>query len=155
MLTTFGIKELARQAGVNAPTIRYYEEIGVLPAPSRAENGYRVYSGQDLERLRFVTRARSLDFSLEEIVEILGFRERGEAPCAYVIGQIAARITEVDHKIAELNRLKEELQQLQQQAEQLPLAEIEAKSCVCHLIENQQYVSAEEKGDADNQGEAL
>ncbi|MAS35400.1 MAG: heavy metal-responsive transcriptional regulator [Anaerolineaceae bacterium] len=134
----FRIKELARQTGVNTPTIRYYEEIGVLPAPSRADNGYRVYSEQDLERLRFVTRARSLDFTLEEIGEILSFRERGEAPCAYVIGQIAAKIEEVDHKITELNRLKEELQQFQQQAEQLPFAEIEAKSCVCHLIENQE-----------------
>jgi DNA-binding transcriptional MerR regulator len=134
----FRIKELARQTGVNTPTIRYYEEIGVLPAPNRADNGYRVYSEQDLERLRFVTRARSLDFTLEEISEILSFRERGDAPCAYVIGQIGAKIAEVDHKIAELNQLKEELRQLQQQAEQLPLAEIEARSCVCHLIENQE-----------------
>ncbi|MBZ0292542.1 MAG: MerR family transcriptional regulator [Anaerolineae bacterium] len=134
----FRIKDLARQAGVNAPAIRYYEEIGVLPAPNRADNGYRVYSERDLERLRFVTRARSLDFTLEAIGEILTFRERGEAPCVYVIGQITAKIAEVDHKITELNRLKEELLQLQQQAEQLPLAEIEARSCVCHLIENQE-----------------
>lgn len=151
----FRIKDLAKQTGVNTPTIRYYEEAGVLPTPNRADNGYRVYDEQDLERLRFVTRARSLDFSLEEIGEILSFREQGEAPCAYVIDQIAAKITEVDHKIAELNRLKEELQQLQQQAEQLPLAEIEAKSCVCHLIENQQNARDDADGDADNQGEAL
>jgi len=151
----FGIKDLARQAGVTAPTIRYYEAIGVLPPPSRADNGYRVYDEQDLERLRFVTRARSLDFTLEEISEILSFRERGEAPCAYVIGQITARIAEVDYKIAELTRLQEELQQLQQQAEQLPLAEIEARSCVCHLIENQRYISGDVYGDADSNGATL
>jgi DNA-binding transcriptional MerR regulator len=150
----FRIKELARQAGVNAPTIRYYEEIGVLPPPNRADNGYRVYDEQDLERLCFVTRARSLDFSLEEISEILGFRERGEAPCAYVIGQIAAKIEDVDHKITELSRLKEELQQLQQQADRLPLAEVEAKSCVCHLIENRQYATDDRDRKADREGDA-
>lgn len=134
----FRIKELAKQTGVNTPTIRYYEEIGVLPSPSRTDNGYRVYSEQDLERLRFVTRARSLDFTLEEVGEILSFRERGAAPCAYVLGQIPVKLEEVDRKISELKRLKEDLLQLQQQAEQLPLAAIEAKSCVCHLIENQE-----------------
>lgn len=147
----FRIKDLAKQTGINTPTIRYYEAIGVLPTPNRSDNGYRVYDEQDLERLHFITRARSLDFSLEAISEILSFRERGEAPCAYVIGQITARIAEVDHKIAELNQLKEELRQLQQQAEQLPLAEIEAKSCVCHLIENQQYV----RNDAGSKGATL
>lgn len=77
MFAAFRIKKLARQTGGNKPTIRYYEEIGVLPPANRANNGYRAYSEQDLERMWFVSRARSLDFSLEEIGEILSFRERG------------------------------------------------------------------------------
>jgi len=132
------IKDIATQANINPSTIRYYEQIGVLPSPKRAENGYRVYDEQDLERLHFITRARDLDLSLEEIGEIIDLREQGHAPCAYVINQISAKINEVDQKIAALTQLKAELGQLERKATQLSLAEIEARSCVCHLIENQQ-----------------
>ena len=132
------IKEIASQANMNPSAIRYYEQIGILPAPKRAENGYRIYDEQDLDRLSFITRARELDFSLEEIGEIIGLREHGDAPCAYVIEQISLKIHEVDRKIATLTQLKAELAQLERKATELPLAEIEARSCVCHLIENQQ-----------------
>jgi DNA-binding transcriptional MerR regulator len=82
-----------------------------------------------------------LEFCLEEIKEILGLRERGAAPCAYVVSQISAKIDEVARKMAALARLKAELVQLQAEATRIPLAEIEAKSCVCHLIENQPLVA--------------
>lgn len=90
------ISELASQVGINAPTIRYYEEIGLLPRPQRAANGYRVYGQTDLDRLRFVTRSRALDFDLDVIGEIIDYRERGVSPCDYVLNQIDAKITEVD-----------------------------------------------------------
>ena len=130
------IGELARQAGVAAPMVRYYEEIGLLPPSVRAENGYRVYKQADVERLQFIQRAKALDFSLEEIKEIMGLRERGEAPCAYVSNRIGAKIDQVERKVAALAHLKAELVQLQAKASRLPLAGINAKSCVCHLIEN-------------------
>jgi DNA-binding transcriptional MerR regulator len=132
------ISDLARQVGVAASLVRYYEEIGLLPPAARNESGYRVYGETDVERLHFIQRAKALDFSLEEIGEILALREQGEAPCAYVINQLGAKIEEVDRKMAVLARLKAELVQLQGEAARLSLAEIEAKSCVCHLIENQQ-----------------
>lgn len=135
------IGDLARQAGVAPSLVRYYEEIGLLPPAARNESSYRVYRQADVERLRFIQRAKALDFSLEEIGEILGLRERGEAPCAYVINQIGAKMAEVDRKMAALARLKAELVQLQGEAARLSLAEIEAKSCVCHLIENQQLTT--------------
>jgi len=140
------IGELARQAGVAPSTVRYYEEIGLLPPAARAENGYRLYTQADVERLRFIQRAKALDFSLEEIREILGLRERGEAPCAYVIHQIGVKIDEVERKMAALARLKSELLQLQAEATRLPLSDIEAKSCVCHLIENRQLIAPDEIG---------
>ena len=138
------IGELARQAGVANSLVRYYEEIDLLPAAARAENGYRVYGQADVERLQFIQRAKALDFSLEEIKEILGLRERGEAPCAYVINQISTKIDEVERKIAVLTHLKAELVQLQAEATRLPLTDIEAKSCVCHLIENQRLITPDE-----------
>jgi DNA-binding transcriptional MerR regulator len=130
------IRELARRAHVTAPTIRYYEKIGVLPQPPRADNGYRIYREDDLERLRFVTRARSLDFSLDEIREILAFRERGEAPCTYVLSRIDEKVQEIDRRMAALSQLKQELQQLRDQAEGLQLTLVKSDACVCQLIEN-------------------
>lgn len=138
------ISDLARQVGVAPSMVRYYEEIGLLPPAARNEIGHRVYNQTDVERLRFIQRAKELDFSLEEIREILGLRERGEAPCAYVINQIGIKIGEVERKMATLTRLKSELVQLQAEATRLPLVEIEAKSCVCHLIENQRFIAADD-----------
>lgn len=131
------IGELAQTAGVSVATIRYYEDIGILPPAERSSNGYRTYSELDVERLRFVHRARSLDFSLDEIAEILGLREAGKAPCAFVISQIDIKLNEVDLKIKALKRLKTELQQLKVTANSLPNEEIEAQSCICHILENQ------------------
>lgn len=146
------IHELARRAHVNAPTIRYYEKIGVLPPAPRADNGYRVYSESDLERLRFVTRARALDFSLNEIREILAFRERGEAPCTYVLSRIDEKMREIDRRMAALSQLKQELQQLQADAEDLPLLPIETDACVCHLIETE-HIELVTVGDKPTQAE--
>ena len=134
---TMKISELASQAGVNTPTIRYYEDVGVLPLPKRSDNGYRTYDESDLERVRFVARSRSLDFSLEAISEILALRDQGKAPCAYVFEQIDVKISEIDERIVELNRLRSELRELQQTAMTLPLAQIESESCVCQVIESE------------------
>ena len=64
------IHELAHSTGISIKTIRYYEEIGILPAPARAKNNYREYSVRDVERLRLVSGARRLDLSLDDIQEI-------------------------------------------------------------------------------------
>lgn len=130
------IRELAQQTGVTPPTIRYYEQIGILPPAQRASNGYRAYCTDDVERVHFIVRARTLEFSLDEIREMLAFRERGKAPCAYVLGQIDGKVAEIDQRIADLERMKAELRQLQAEAEGLPLTLIAASGCVCHLIEN-------------------
>ena len=144
MVNILQIGDLAHQVGVAASMIRYYEEIGLLPPANRGDNGYRVYTQLDVKRLRFIQRAKTLEFGLDEIKEILGLRERGEAPCTYVMRQIEAKIGEVERKIAALTRLKTELVQLQAETASLPLAEIETKSCVCHLIENQRLIAADE-----------
>ena len=74
----------------------------------------------------------------------MGLRERGEAPCAYVVNQISIKISEVERKIAALGQLKSDLLQLQTEAARLPITDIEAKNCVCHLIENQQLITLDE-----------
>ena len=138
------IGELARAAGVNPKTIRYYEEIGLLPPPRRAENTYRLYGGEDVERLAFIRRARALDLNLEEIAEILSFRDQGEAPCPYVLGLMADKIDEIQTKIEGLRRLKGELADLRSAAARVPAEELAAKGQVCHIIENQTLIRPSE-----------
>lgn len=131
----FSIGELSQQTGVSTQTIRYYERIALLPEPRRAANDYRVYDESDIDRLQFVTRARQLDFSLEDIAEILAFRERNEAPCSVVMEMMAQQIDEVDRRIADLIHLREELAQLHRVGLTMP-EDIEMKRCVCHLIKS-------------------
>lgn len=130
------IGEVAEQLAVNRKTIRYYEKIGLIPEAARNVSGYRVFGDKDLERLNFILSAKTLDFSLDDIGEILDFRERGEAPCRYVADLIQDKIAEVDEKIAALPRLRSELEQLAEQADALPPELIAQKDCICHLIEN-------------------
>ncbi|MFQ5856681.1 MAG: heavy metal-responsive transcriptional regulator [Anaerolineae bacterium] len=140
------ISELGRRLNVNPKTIRYYEEISLLPEPARNPSGYRIYSEEDAERLGFILRAKALDFSLEEIREILALRERGEAPCPYVLHQIELRIREVDQKIEQLRQLRAELEGLRDEAATLPAEEIAAKGRICHLIENRDFIRVGEIG---------
>jgi len=142
------IGDLARETGVTDKTIRYYEEIGILPKAARLDNGYRVYDTGDVARLQFVRHARALDLSLDEIDEIMAFRERGEAPCLYVMRVIDDKIDKVGQHIQGLVELREELINLRQAAQDLPTDDVEWKACVCHLIRNRE-IRSRERDDSD------
>ena len=130
------IGSVARELDINPKTIRYYEEIDLIPPAQRTESGYRVYGQADIDRIAFILRARELDFSLDDIGEILALREGGETPCLYVTDLVQKQLAVIDAKIAALNQLREELEDVQRQAETIPLDTIVDKECVCHLIEN-------------------
>ena len=134
--TTLRIGELAQASGVPAKTIRFYEEVELLPPAQRAENSYRLYGDEDVQRLRFIRNARSLDFSLDDLREILALRDQGEAPCRYVMQLLEEKSVEIEERIRQLHALQEELQQLLARAASLPDDDIEMKECVCHLIYN-------------------
>lgn len=105
------IGQAARRSGLPAKTIRYYEEIGLLCA-DRAANGYRDYSADDVHRLHFVQRARSLGFSVAECRQLLSlYSDRGRAS-ADVKAIARDKLTEIDRKIAELTSLRETLSHL-------------------------------------------
>lgn len=76
--------DLARLTGCNLETIRYYENVGLMPDPPRTESGHRRYSAPHLERLNFVMRARDLGFTMEEIRGLLTLVDRGSHTCAEV-----------------------------------------------------------------------
>lgn len=128
------IGEVGNAVGVDPPTIRYYESVGVLPEPDRTASGYRTYSEADVERLRFVTLARSLGLGLDDIRDILGFRDRGEAPCGYVRAVLDRQVDAVAERIRQLEALSAELVRLQRVARTLP--DIGADDpCVCHILQ--------------------
>ena len=128
------IKELVQRTNLSAKTIRYYEEIGLLPPPARRANGYRDYREIDVDRVRFVAAARSLDFSLDDIDEILGLRDRREAPCRVVLDLLQQRADEISQRIANLQLLETELRDLRRLGLTFPTDDVDGKACVCHLI---------------------
>lgn len=132
---------VAQELGINPKTIRYYEEIELIPPAQRTETGYRIYDQADIERLAFILRARALDFSLDDIGEILALRENGETPCLYVTELVQQQIAAIDDKIAALTQLRRELEEIDQTAQSLPRERIVNKDCICHLIENQSLIS--------------
>jgi DNA-binding transcriptional MerR regulator len=78
------IGELATVLGLNPKTIRYYEDIGLLPKPQRTVSGYRLYEAADVERLSFIGKAKAIGLTLEEIREISDARPDGQRPCEHV-----------------------------------------------------------------------
>ncbi len=106
------IGEVATKSGLPAKTIRYYEDIGLVEASARRENGYRNYGEQDLNLLKFVQRSRSLGFTVEECRELLDlYRDRSRAS-ADVKALAIRRIGDIERKIAELQGMQATLEHL-------------------------------------------
>jgi len=129
----FPIRELSHRTNVPAKTIRYYEEIGLLAPARRSANGYRRYDEKDAERLGFIYSARTLDFSVTKIAQILAVRDRHEPPCQHVMDLIRAHMDEVEVRLRELQKLKRDLAALYQAGQDLP-QDVQMRACVCHLI---------------------
>ena len=128
------IHELAQVTSVSAKTIRYYESIGLLPDPPRAENNYRQYPSNAVERLRFIVSARSLDFSLTDIGEFLSARDEGTLPCKRVLDSIDGRIADIDRRIADLLALRDNLSRVRADGEGLPPDKKCDDDCLCYII---------------------
>ncbi|HSG63677.1 MAG TPA: heavy metal-responsive transcriptional regulator [Gammaproteobacteria bacterium] len=106
------IGRLAALSGVSIDTVRYYEREGLLPKPARRASGYREYRASDVERLRFVRRAKDLGFSLSEIAELLSLTDDRQADMQGVKHKAEERLAQVQAKITELKRVERGLEQL-------------------------------------------
>lgn len=109
MIDTFTAGVLAKKAGVNGETIRYYERRHLLPAPQRNAAGYRMYSALDLKRLHFITRAKQHGFSLNEIRELLDLKVSPGSRCEDIQTRAIDKIRLIDSKIRELKKIKKAL----------------------------------------------
>jgi DNA-binding transcriptional MerR regulator len=142
------IGELAKTVGINPKTIRYYEEIGLLPPAPRTESGYRQYGDEDAERLEFIRSAQALGITLGEIKEVLAFRDRGAYPCPYVLRLIEAKLREIESRVQGLRFLARDLRRLRKAATAIPPEKIAAKARFCHIIENRHLRQSRERAPA-------
>src|SRR5918995_5055175 len=108
----FTIGNVAARVGINTSAIRYYERHGILQPAVRGSNGYRFYSDDAVNLLRFVKRAQSLGITLKEIKPLLSLASQGQQPCSHVRQLARNHLGEIDHKIRQLQMLQRELRTL-------------------------------------------
>lgn len=125
------IGELADETGVSAKAVRFYERVGLLPAPARTPGGYRDYGRDAITRLRFIKSAQAIGLTLGEIREVLGWRDRGEDICEPVVEIVHRRLQDLTERIRVMERTRAELRKALRRA----------RTCqpgpggVCHIIE--------------------
>jgi Cu(I)-responsive transcriptional regulator len=122
------IGDLAKATGTKVETIRYYERIGLLPAPARTAGNYRAYAAGHLGRLSFIRRARDLGFSLDQVRELLALADQRQRSCEAVDAIAREHLAEVERKIADLAALRRELSDIIGRCRQGTVAE-------CRIIE--------------------
>ena len=108
----FTIGRLARATGCKVPTIRYYEQIGLLPAPRRSAGNQRLYGPEHVARLSFIRHSRELGFSQAAIRELLDLTDKPDQPCDAVTRIAASHLEHVNERIARLSALKAELERM-------------------------------------------
>lgn len=112
MNSGIAIGKVSEASGVKVPTIRYYEQIGLLPAPLRTEGGRRTYDRADMERLTFIRHSRELGFDIDEIKTLLELQEAPDRSCQQADGIAKSHLVEVKKKIASLTALQHELERM-------------------------------------------
>ncbi|MCC7253554.1 helix-turn-helix domain-containing protein [Hyphomicrobium sp.] len=124
----FSIGELARRTKVKVPTIRYYEQIGLMPPPPRTEGQQRRYDASHASRLNFVRHARELGFEVDAIRELLAMSAKPNQSCSEVDELARRHIAEIDRRIAHLTTLRAELQRTVDECGR-------GRVCECRVIE--------------------
>lgn len=137
------IGELAKATGVEVETIRYYEKAGLLPAPARSPNGYRVYSAKHLESLSFIRHCRALDIPLVQIKQLLAFLSNPDADCGDINDLIDEQLARVQARLVSMQALAQQLESLRSQCGERHLvkdcgilqelvAAAQGEACACH-----------------------
>jgi Hg(II)-responsive transcriptional regulator len=111
-MAEYFVGQLAKEAGLNVETARYYEKMKLLPKPKRRESRYRVYDENDLKRLLFIKRAKELGFTLKEIKELFELRIDSDAKCGDVKHLTEHRLKDIDNRISDLKKIKSVLVRL-------------------------------------------
>ncbi len=112
MNDSMNIGQAAEAAGVSAKMIRHYEQIGLLPAASRSDSGYRQYGGRDVSVLRFIRRSRRLGFSIKQIAELIGLWSDTQRSSREVKALTSRHLADLEQKMQEMAMMKVELQRV-------------------------------------------
>jgi len=107
------IGEMARRSGVKVPTIRYYEQMGLIAAPERSAGNQRRYTAAELDRLTFIRHARDLGLPLDAVRDLLELSEHPDLPCADAHVIATAHLAAIRERIARLQRLERELTRIE------------------------------------------
>ena len=115
---TYHIGELAARSGLTPDALRYYERLGLLPEPNRTAGGFRVYQRTTEERLRFIKQAQALGLTLHEIRDLVSYKDKGgRARCRRVRDRLAAKLAELEARLAELQDFRRTLKRYLQECE--------------------------------------
>jgi len=106
------ISKIAKEAGINIETVRFYERNKIMPVPKRSESGYRIYNEEDIKRLHFIQIAKKHGFTLKEIKELLDLKVDSKTTCDDVRKIAEEKIEEVELKLLELSSIKDALHNL-------------------------------------------
>ena len=112
MTQIFAIGEVALQTGIKVPTIRYYEQIGLLQSPPRSDGNRRCYRVDDIRRLMFIRHARELGFEVGTIRTLLAMQDKPENSCGQIDAVVEGHLAAIDNKVKRLIALRRELQQI-------------------------------------------
>ncbi len=112
MPMVLNIGEVARKTGIKVPTIRYYEQIGLLHPPPRSDGNRRRYGAGEVGRLTFIRHARELGFDIEAIRTLLALQDRPERSCCEIDALTRDHLAAIDSKISQLVAMREELQRM-------------------------------------------
>jgi len=113
------IGELAHETKLTTKTIRYYENIGLIPEPDRDVNDYREYTNQAIQRLLFIRDAQATGLTLTEIASILELREEGQGTCNHVVELLERHLRDLDKHLKELRKTRKQLAALTERARSL------------------------------------
>ena len=111
-MKSVNIGQASKASGVSAKMIRHYEEVGLIPAASRTESGYRQYNEAEVHSLRFIRHARDLGFSIAQIGELVGLWQNRRRSSSRVKALALAHVAELERKVANLQAMKETLEHL-------------------------------------------
>jgi Cu(I)-responsive transcriptional regulator len=128
MSALYGIGDLGRHTGTKVQTIRYYEQIGVMPEPMRTEGGQRRYGQAHLDRLAFIRHSRELGFSLDQIRSLLDLSDRPERTCGEADLIAQENLRAVRRRLRSLRALEEELERMVSECSG-------GRVCDCRVIE--------------------
>lgn len=139
MDNAFTIGRLSKESGVKVQTIRYYEEIAMMPEPMRSEGNQRLYGDNEVARLKFIRHARDLGFGLPAIRELLELGDAPDAPCAHADEIAQRQLEQVEEKISQLTGLQTELTRMVEQCQHGQVSDcrvIEILSDHTHCLED-------------------